>query len=95
MAAKDNKQSHVESNSRRDFIKNSGLTLGGLVLGGAFGGLLNVNSKSKADSADNKSNKPQLTANPNVALMFFTQEEYNLTQAAADRIYPADDNGGG
>ncbi|MGX9135449.1 gluconate 2-dehydrogenase subunit 3 family protein [Rummeliibacillus sp. JY-2-4R] len=97
MSEKDKKQDHVDDNSRRSFLKNSGLTIGGLVIGGAFGGLLNMNNKPKAASnnGSSKMNMTQLTANPNVALMFFTQDQFNTTQAAADRIFPSDDNGPG
>ena len=35
------------------------------------------------------------TANPNVALMFFTPIQYRITQAAAERIFPENANGPG
>lgn len=78
--------------SRRTFIKNSGLTVGGVVLGGALGSLLFKDENSTTETTDHN---VAVAENPNVALMFFTPSEYQLTQAAAERIYPADDNGPG
>ena len=78
--------------SRRTFIKNSGLTVGGVVLGGALGSVL---FKDENSTTETKDHNVSVAANPNVALMFFTPSEYQLTQAAVERIYPADDNGPG
>lgn len=93
MANNDNNQVNKKGTTRRDFLKNSGLTVGGVVLGGALGSLFGDNSQptnSKTAPA-----APALTANPAEALMFFTPEQYQLTQAAAERIYPKDENGPG
>lgn len=79
--------------SRRTFIKNSGLTVGGVVLGGALGSLL-VN-KEKETTIKEPTHTATTTLNPNTALMFFTPDQYKVTQAAVERIYPADDNGPG
>ncbi|GGA45271.1 gluconate 2-dehydrogenase subunit 3 family protein [Psychrobacillus lasiicapitis] len=80
--------------SRRTFIKNSGLTVGGVVLGGALGSLL-VNKDKTATPEAPAHTETGAAANPNVALMFFTPDEYRMTQTAVERIYPADDNGPG
>ena len=77
--------------TRRTFLKNSGLTVGGLVLGGALGSMLGNDTKTPTVVPE----KHTPIANPNVALMFFTPEQYQLTQAAAERIYPEDENGPG
>ncbi|SFQ37009.1 gluconate 2-dehydrogenase gamma chain [Psychrobacillus psychrotolerans] len=79
--------------SRRTFIKNSGLTVGGVVLGGALGSLLLKDGKTTT----NETNVHSSTApsNPNVALMYFTPEQYRITEAASERIFPKDENGPG
>jgi len=80
--------------SRRSFLKNSGLTVGGVVLGGALGSLLIKDDKSTT-TTETQNKKTTPTANPNVALMFFTPNQYQVTQAAVERIFPEDANGPG
>lgn len=77
--------------SRRTFIKNSGLTVGGVVLGGALGSLF----IDKEASTSNETHTHPTTANPNEALMFFTLEQYAVVEAAAERIFPEDELGPG
>ncbi|MGM0901163.1 MAG: gluconate 2-dehydrogenase subunit 3 family protein [Bacillota bacterium] len=78
--------------SRRTFLKNSGLTVGGLVLGGAVGSLLGRNNENGEQS---EQTGPAPAANPNVALMFFYPDEYQTAAAAAERIFPKDELGPG
>jgi gluconate 2-dehydrogenase gamma chain len=78
--------------TRRTFLKNSGLTVGGLVLGGAVGSLFGRNNEN-GEKTEQKTQTP--TANPNAALMFFYPEEYQTTMAAAERIFPKDELGPG
>ena len=78
--------------SRRNFIKNSGLTVGGLVVGGALGSLL-VNDEAPKTGVQSEPHKP--ADNPNAALMFFTPKQYRITEAATERIFPKDHNGPG
>ncbi|MFJ7825959.1 gluconate 2-dehydrogenase subunit 3 family protein [Psychrobacillus sp. NPDC096623] len=82
-----------KKSSRRTFIKNSGLTVGGVVLGGALGSLL-VNDKQNTPTNTNE-HSGGTTSNANVALMYFTPDQYRITEAAAERIFPADENGPG
>ncbi|QGM29175.1 twin-arginine translocation signal domain-containing protein [Bacillus sp. N3536] len=94
MSEQENKNSVLDKrSSRRTFIKNSGLTVGGVVLGGALGSLLIKDDKSTTNENHNHAATP--TANPNVALMFFTPNQYQVTQAAVERIFPEDANGPG
>jgi len=79
--------------TRRTFLKNSGMTVGGVVLGGAIGSLFGGKSETPQSTSHNMA--PALSVNPSEALMFFTPDQYRLTQAAADRIYPTDENGPG
>ena len=93
MADSNNTQAGKKGTTRRDFLKNSGLTVGGVVLGGAIGSLFGGNKETT--SQETAPAAPALTVNPSAALMFFTPDQYQLTQAAAERIYPKDDNGPG
>lgn len=77
--------------SRRKFLTRSGYAVGGVVLGGLLGYLI---PKEGAKPATPPAPQKQV-ANYNEALMFFTQEQYAITQAAVERIFPADDNGPG
>lgn len=79
--------------SRRTFIKNSGLTVGGVVLGGALGSLLVKDEKTT--TTETHVHSEATTSNANVALMYFTPEQLAITVAAAERIFPADANGPG
>src|SRR5690625_5438051 len=73
-------------NSRRNFLKNSGLALGGLAVGGAFGGVFG-NNRNRTDEKTEQTR----SANPNEALMFFTPDEFHATIAASDCIFHAVD----
>ncbi|WP_442955704.1 gluconate 2-dehydrogenase subunit 3 family protein [Paenibacillus sp. IITD108] len=79
--------------SRRKFLTNSGYAVGGVVLGGVLGSLLPRPAKQAAPQT------PQTQTNAgksyNEALMFFNQEQFSITQAATDRIFPADEQGPG
>ncbi|MBM7600919.1 gluconate 2-dehydrogenase gamma chain [Virgibacillus halotolerans] len=94
MADKRKDTNEVVDSTKRRFIKNSGLTVGGLVLGGALGGLVSVNTGSKTNSEE-VTGTPKADSNPNAALMFFTPDQHQITEAAAERIYPEDDLGPG
>ncbi len=93
MSEKEKNTFEGKRSSRRSFLKNSGLTVGGIVLGGAVGTLLG--NDSTTPTTETNSNAPKPTENPNVALMYFTPEQYRTTEAAAERIYPKDKNGPG
>lgn len=94
MEETDNKEITKKGTTRRTFLKNTGMTVGGVVLGGAIGSLFGGNAETTSKPAAHTAS-PALTVNPAEALMFFTPEQYKLTQAAAERIYPKDENGPG
>lgn len=76
--------------SRRNFLKNTGLALGGAIIGGsAIGGVLLGGKKKQEPPAAPK------PAEFNQALMYFNQEQFLITEAAAERIYPKDELGPG
>lgn len=76
--------------SRRSFLKNSGLVLGGLVVGGVAGSLL-----GKQQAPQQPSETPAPTADFNQALMYFSPEQFKVVDAACERIYPEDELGPG
>lgn len=85
---------NVESESRRDFVKKSGLLVGGIVGGGVLGGLLGP--KVFDNTSDTASTT--VTEGPayNEALMYFTNmEDFNVLKALTERIFPEDENGPG
>jgi gluconate 2-dehydrogenase gamma chain len=86
-------QQGVQDKTRRIFIKNSGLTVGGLIVGGAVGSLFGIKSNTKTEPATAMVHES--AANPNEALMYFNQEQYQTTAAAAERIFPKDESGPG
>lgn len=89
----DNHSSTDSSISRRSFIKKTGLVTGGLVGGGVLGGILG--SQWQTDSA-NEQNKNKETQEFDEARMYFSRkEDFDILSAAAERIYPEDDNGPG
>lgn len=83
----------VESHSRRDFVKKSGLLVGGLVGGGVLGGLLGPKVfDDKTETASTTTEGPAY----NEALMHFTNmEDFNILKALTERIFPEDENGPG
>ncbi|KOP68544.1 dehydrogenase [Bacillus sp. FJAT-18019] len=90
--SKPSKSDQGQTMSRRKFLTNSGYAVGGVVLGGVLGYLL---PKGKKQPAAQPAPQPNENKNFNEALMFFNQEQYMITQAAVERIFPADDNGPG
>lgn len=79
--------------SRRKFLKNSGIAAGGVVGGAVLGGLLNP-----FQSTEQVSNQPTQEESTNLqeARMFFRRgEDFETLAAAAERIYPEDENGPG
>ncbi|WP_067725785.1 gluconate 2-dehydrogenase subunit 3 family protein [Oceanobacillus damuensis] len=95
MSTNDEKQLKTTDSSRRKFLKNSGMAVGGIAVGGALGGLLGMNGTSEPAEPASTSPANSHTENHNVALMYFTPEQFSITDAATERIFPEDDNGPG
>lgn len=93
MANDNEKVSDEERLSRRRFLKNSGIAVGGLAVGGVVGSM--IPWKTGENPSQQTKNQNQNKKNPNQALMFFSQDEFKTTQAATERIFPKDDNGPG
>ncbi|WP_233202848.1 gluconate 2-dehydrogenase subunit 3 family protein [Sporosarcina sp. P1] len=79
--------------SRRQFMKNSGLVVGGVAGGSLLGGLLTNQFKSdKSAPVKTEDQKVELTE----ARMFFERyEDFVVLEQATERILPKDDNGPG
>lgn len=90
---KKNKNNQPEQESRRHFLKNSGLVVGGLVGGSLLGSFINNPFTSdKATSVQDVKIEKEFTE----TRMFFTRyEDFFVLEAAVERIYPEDDNGPG
>ncbi|MFJ5770534.1 gluconate 2-dehydrogenase subunit 3 family protein [Psychrobacillus sp. NPDC093180] len=80
--------------SRRTFIKNSGLTVGGVVLGGALGSLLGKDS-TKTKTIESHVHSEATAVNFNQALMYFDKAQFDTIEAAAEQIFPKTDVGPG
>lgn len=93
VSTKEKNRNGVEDNTRRTFLKNSGLTVGGLIVGGAVSSLFGLKPSTKTEQVTSTAHEP--AANPNEALMFFNQEQYQTAAAAAERIFPKDESGPG
>lgn len=94
--------------SRRDFLKTTGAATGGIIGGSLLGGLvgfnlnetpsLTTNSEAEGDHADTGESGTGHTDshNFNEARMFLSRNiDFDTLGAAAERIYPEDDNGPG
>lgn len=79
--------------SRRTFIKNSGLTVGGLVLGGALGSLV---GKTDATTHTKPSEATHTAIDYSDTRQFFVrQKDFDALSTAAELIYPEDEHGPG
>lgn len=78
--------------TRRSFLRNSGLTVGGVVLGGALGSLIGKNPDTVTVSNMNHAAE---AVNHNQALMYFTPDQFKVVEAAAEVIFPKTEAGPG
>lgn len=93
------KKNEPQDASRRSFLKYTGTAIGGVVVGGVIGGLIGANTNKTTNNGTNETGEttPAETSakDYNEALMYLTQNQFQITEAAAERIYPEDDNGPG
>lgn len=82
--------------SRRQFLKKSGYTFGGILVGGVLGGAIGEAIPDIRRGGERAAPAAPKTGRSYVqGLMFFNQEMYMLTEAAAERIFPKDESGPG
>ncbi|WP_188456777.1 gluconate 2-dehydrogenase subunit 3 family protein [Virgibacillus oceani] len=91
MTEENNEKSGAENLSRRKFIRNSSYAVGGLAVGGVLGSVIPWGTEDQ----DQQQQAAKQVKNYNNALMYFSQAEFQTVQAAAERIFPEDDNGPG
>ncbi|MGM8366429.1 gluconate 2-dehydrogenase subunit 3 family protein [Virgibacillus sp. W0181] len=86
-----NDPSATYDHSRRKFIKNSGLVVGGLAGGSLLGGLFTNQFMTETAPKDVKDSKAYTEAR-----MFFTRyEDFVVLEQATERIFPKNDSGPG
>ncbi|GAK11103.1 gluconate 2-dehydrogenase subunit 3 family protein [Geomicrobium sp. JCM 19039] len=99
MAEEQNNDTKADGVTRRDFLKNSGLVVGGVVGGGLLGGLITNTFMDDGQSVSptaNNSDEPQDAEQLTKARMFFKRaEDFRVLSAAVERIFPEDDIGPG
>lgn len=80
--------------SRRRFVKNTGIAIGGVAGGSLIGGLLT--NQFTTEDANAPKEESVSKKRPMEARMFFTRfEDFVVLEQATERIYPEDDNGPG
>lgn len=81
--------------SRRRFLKYSGAAIGGVVVGGVIGGVIGNSLTGNQGAAPGPGEPAEQTKDYNQALMYFNTEQFQIVQAATERIFPKDDLGPG
>ncbi len=81
-----------KGNSRRNFMKNTGLLAGGLVGGTLFGGLLTNQLQKPGSPADNETVTDSLLE---ARTFFSNSDDFLVLSAATERLFPKDDIGPG
>lgn len=82
--------------SRRNFLKNMGLTVGGIAIGGGVTSLFKPESNTKDQVVNAGSQHVHEVVSNDAALTFFKrQEDIDTLLAAIEQIYPTDELGPG
>lgn len=82
--------------SRRRFVKNTGIAIGGVAGGSLLGGLLTNQFTTKEESTSDEDTSNQSNGLLHDARTFFSrQDDFNTLADVTERIYPEDDNGPG
>lgn len=84
--------------TRRTFIKNSGLTVGGLFLGGAIGSLIGGKTETITKTVTKTvENEPShvMVDYSETRQFFKRQKDFDALNIATERIYPEDEHGPG
>lgn len=79
---------------RRQFMKNTGIAIGGVAGGTILGGLLS--NPLRMDEPQTETKETIKAEDPMEARMFFTRfEDFKVLSQATERIFPEDENGPG
>src|SRR5690625_267417 len=93
MADNHDDENQKDGLSRRRFIKNTGMVAGGVVGGSLLGGVLTNQFQTKPET-QTKSEKTN-TSLQDARMYFSRKEDFEVLEAATERIFPEDDNGPG
>jgi gluconate 2-dehydrogenase gamma chain len=94
MENKEHQPTETTNKSRREFLKNSGIAVGGIAVGGALGGVLGLYGNEQEAPAETAA--PQPAPQHDHALQYFTNRaDFEKLAQATERIFPEDDNGPG
>ncbi len=91
-------ENNKDGMTRRKFIQNTGLVVGGALGGGLLGGLIGRQTEDSQDQTANTAgnNNGNGEETPAEARMFFKrQDDFNVLSAASEVIFPEDDIGPG
>lgn len=89
-------KAEATDSSRRKFLRNSGIAVGGVAGGAILGGLFGNPFKTEEEAVTTTTAPPPQTANYSEAMQFFTRkEDFDTMAAAAEVIFPEDENGPG
>lgn len=95
MENRDDQKLESTDNSRRQFLKNSGIAVGGIAVGSALGGILGMYGEKEEAPAESAAT-PQPAEKHDHALQYFTNRaDFETLGQATERIFPEDDNGPG
>lgn len=82
--------------SRRGFLKNSGIAVGGAAGGALLGGLFTTQFGKKDEKKSSAGNEKKTEKRYEEARMFFTRfADFAILEQATERIFPEDKNGPG
>src|SRR5690625_49003 len=79
--------------NRRKFLKNTGIFAGGLIGGSVVGGLLFNQTKPEEKIIEHEQDK--MATLQDARVFFDRKEDFEILQAATERIFPKDNNGPG
>ncbi|WP_432352010.1 gluconate 2-dehydrogenase subunit 3 family protein [Sporosarcina sp. A2] len=86
----------VADPSRRQFVKNSGIAVGGVAGGALLGGLFTSQFGKNNDKKSTNGNEKKPAKRYEEARMFFTRfADFAILEQAVERIFPEDKNGPG
>lgn len=85
---------NIPDPNRRRFLKNSGMVAGGVVGGSLLGGFL-TGQLTTTKNRETKSEQENTAQFQQARQFFHRKEDFNVLQAATERIFPKDDNGPG
>ncbi|WJY27256.1 MULTISPECIES: gluconate 2-dehydrogenase subunit 3 family protein [Sporosarcina] len=89
------KTPQAKDESRRKFLKNSGLVAGGLIGGGLLGSLVTSQVKKPADTGNKDTAAKDDNHDMDARTFFSRTDDFETLSAATERLYPKDKNGPG